>query len=920
MAVNTSSATSAVPVRRDVLVLLLCLLPVLGILFHRSFLPEEVLFANDGPLGAVAAQAGHAWDNLRGVWQDLNWLGGRQPAGFLAIGYAIFACLGPLLYSKFIAPISLLVLGFGAWLFFRQLRFSPLACVLGSLAAALNTNAFSVSCWGLPGWTFSRSCLFLALAALPDSAVRQVWLRAILGGLAVGLALTDGFDVGAIFSLYVAAYVVFQSFSAERNPTKKFTTAAGRVALVAICAALIAAQALTTLIGTQIKGIVGMEQTEETKQKRWEEATLWSLPKTEALRIIIPGLFGYRMPELYGEPVQSVNGSNYWGAMGQTPGVPQSRHSGSGEFAGVLVTLVALWAGVQSFRRRSNAFTDAERKLIWFWGGAAIISLLLAFGRYAPFYHWVYSLPYFSTIRNPFKFLHPFHVALAILFACGLQGLSRRCWSANARTEKSAIVQVRNWWKSAPAVDRKWTIGCLVAVGASLLGWLIYAASRNELIRHLQQAGFPDRLYPQLAATIAQFSSGAVGMFLLILVLSIAVLTLILAGAFPGPKAKWAGVALGLLLIIDLSRADVPWIVSYNYKDKYATNPILDLLKRSEEHTSELQLPGATWERRVTAELVPMTRTFVLEPKLYFEWLQHHFQFYRIQSLDIIQMPRQPEFDVAYMQAFRPPEPGSQGVSVESLCSFQGARLWQLTNTRYLLGPVGLLDILNRKSDPQRHRFRIHTRFNIVTKPGVRVPTTQEEVNAITAEQLTASVDTNGQFALLEFAGALPRAKLFTQWQVNTNDPATLQQLASPDFDPAQTVLLANELPAANPTNATLETAGAVEFAHYEPKLVRLNANAAAPCVLLLNDHFDPDWKVLVDGKPETLLRCNYIMRGVYLTPGQHVVEFRFAPSAAAFYVSLGSLIAGVALCGLLVVSSRRPESPPTATKPAGKH
>jgi len=90
--------------------------------------------------------------------------------------------------------------------------------------------------------------------------------------------------------------------------------------------------------------------------------------------------------------------------------------------------------------------------------------------------------------------------------------------------------------------------------------------------------------------------------------------------------------------------------------------------------------------------------------------------------------------------------------------------------------------------------------------------------------------------------------------------------------------------------------------------------------VLLLNDRFHPDWKVLVNGKPETLLRCNYIMRGVYLTPGKHVVEFRFAPATTAFYVSLGSLIAGVALCGFLAVSSRRPESPPTATKPAGKN
>jgi hypothetical protein len=53
-----------------------------------------------------------------------------------------------------------------------------------------------------------------------------------------------------------------------------------------------------------------------------------------------------------------------------------------------------------------------------------------------------------------------------------------------------------------------------------------------------------------------------------------------------------------------------------------------------------------------------------------------------------------------------------------------------------------------------------------------------------------------------------------------------------------------------------------------------LQAKAGCPAVLLLNDRYDSDWKVWVDRKPETLLRCNYLTRGVYLQPGAHVVEF----------------------------------------------
>jgi hypothetical protein len=371
------------------------------------------------------------------------------------------------------------------------------------------------------------------------------------------------------------------------------------------------------------------------------------------------------------------------------------------------------------------------------------------------------------------------------------------------------------------------------------------------------------------------------------------------------------------LLVVDLVRADVPWIVYQDYKYKYATNPILDLLKDNQGDTGPNKLVGATWERRVTAELVPMTRTFVLEPKIYFEWLQHHFQFYRIQSLDIIQMPRVPEFDASYMKAFRPPDFGSQTVTMENLCSVQGGRLWQLTNTRYMLGPVGLLDALNRKSDPNLHRFRIHTRFNLATKPGVPTPTTQEQVNALKAEQLTAVAETNGQFALFEFTGALPRARLFTQWQVSTNDQETLQRLSRADFDPEKLVLVAEEgVPAPSAPAGTISPAGSVAFASYSPKVIRLNAEAAAPSILLLNDHYDPDWKVFVDGKQERLLRCNYIMRGVHVAAGKHSVEFRFQPSATAFYVSLTSLVFGLGLCGFLALS-RKATPPPNAPAPS---
>ena len=47
------------------------------------------------------------------------------------------------------------------------------------------------------------------------------------------------------------------------------------------------------------------------------------------------------------------------------------------------------------------------------------------------------------------------------------------------------------------------------------------------------------------------------------------------------------------------------------------------------------------------------------------------------------------------------------------------------------------------------------------------------------------------------------------------------------------------------------------------PRDIVLKSDAPGATVLLLNDHFDPWWNVHVDGQPQTVLRCNFLMRGV---------------------------------------------------------
>ncbi|HXI71575.1 MAG TPA: hypothetical protein VNN22_14565 [Verrucomicrobiae bacterium] len=868
---------------------------ILGLLFYRSFMVQEVAFSNDGPLGSLVEEQNQLPQTFAGMWTDLNSIGSSGGMTAPAISSLFRMVAGPVGYAKFLPPVALFILGLGAFFFFRQLRLTPLAAVLGALAAMLNSTFFSTACWGVAAQQIAIGMDFFALGLIVSNTSETPsltrWLRLALAGLCVGINVMEAADIGAIFSLFVAAFVFFKALNEEAvSASKKISGGILRVAVVAIFAGFIATQVVVSLIGGAITGIAGTGQDAETKEQHWDWATQWSLPKAETLSIFVPGLFGYKMdtPNNMMPALQDAyKGGQYWGGVGRDPAIDRyfdggrqgaqppgfMRFTGGGVYAGILVVLIAAWTIAQSFRRQNSVFSEWQKRFIWFWAAVLVISLLLSWGRFAPvFYKLVYALPYASTIRNPAKFILVFSWAIVVLFGYGVHALSRRYLEVPASGSNSVSTQLANWWSKVRGFDRNWTLACGVALTGSVLAWLIYAAQKPGLIRYLQLVGFDQGMAQEIVA----FSNGQVGWFLLFFAAAVVLCTLVIAGVFAGKRAKLGGILLGALLLSDLGRANLPWVIHWDYVQKYASNPVLDFLKER------------PYENRVAALPFRSPDQFQLFDQLYrIEWAQHHFLYYNIQSLDIVQMPRMP----ADLAAF---ETALQARNAED-SSYLIPRRWQLTNTRYLLGPAGFLEVMNSQLDAGQQRFRILQRFDVVPKPGIERPTRLEELTAVT--------NANGAYALFEFTGALPRAKLYSHWQVSTNDEATLKLLAGKNFDPQQTVLVASPLLSAPSTNPI---SGLAEFKSYKPTDIVFDTKSEMPSVLLLNDRYDPNWRVQVDGKPAELLRCNYIMRGVYLSAGPHTVEFQFRLPNGPLKITLAAIATGVGLLGLLIFLGRR--------------
>lgn len=875
-----SDAASAAPpagaARPTLLVLAVLLVGIIGFLFRDSFRPEMAAFANDGPLGAMMAACFQLPEAWKGIWADLNWIGGTGGVAPIDLTWVLNWILGPLYFIKFYPAITLIVLGLSAGIFFRQLGFVPPVCILGGLAASLNSGFFSYACWGLGTLPLCVASVFLALAALV-SKIQPAWARPLLAGAALGSALMEGFDNGAIFSLYVAAFAMFYAWTsrATQPAARRLGVGALQTAGVAIASALVASHMLIGLVQGNITGVAGMGQDKESKAARWTFATMWSLPPKEALRAVIPGLYGYRM--------DTPDGGQYWGTAGSDPAwdeyfskpnrnpeqAPRRaiRHSGSGFYTGVLVVLLAAFALVQSLRGTSSPLSQQERRWVWFWSAAAFASFLFALGRYAPFYQIIYALPYFSTIRIPMKFLHPMNAALVVLCGYGLHALWRG-WVEKPSARASGISDAfKSWWRTAPAPDRRWVIASVAATLVSLVGWLIYGSARVQLLHFLGEVGFQG----PSAEAIARFSQREVGLFVLVLGVSAVLVTVLLTGWLSGARARYAALALGTLLTLDLARANAPWVIHYNWRDRLATNPLFEALRAS-PHTARVsgQLPFAFPGRAGQLQEI-------LGSVYGGEWLQHQLRFFNIQALEVVQMPRKPA-DLAAYEAATKPHP---------------LREWELTNTRYLLTLAPAVEAMNQQLDPVGKRFRLHTAFNLSqTDAGVIQVTTNSE----------------GPFGLVEFTGALPRAMLYDRWRAEVDDEEALSLLGSTNFSPHAEVLVADPVPAPSVTTSS-QPAGTAVYQSYSSRRFVIDTEARTPCVLLVNDKHDPDWNVFVDGKPEPLLRANYIMRAVYLTPGKHQVEFRFEPSTRSLWFSTSAIGAALALFGYTRFSNsqRRP-------------
>ena len=144
-----------------------------------------------------------------------------------------------------------------------------------------------------------------------------------------------------------------------------------------------------------------------------------------------------------------------------------------------------------------------------------------------------------------------------------------------------------------------------------------------------------------------------------------------------------------------------------------------------------------------------------------------------------------------------------------------------------------------------------------------------------------------------------PRASVVFDWRFVP--PATgLFGVLQPTFDPARRAIV--EQPAArgapSPAASSPGPSGTADYAEPTPEHAVITMRATAPGLLLIRNPYDPNWRATVDGRPAALFPADYLMQGVWVPAGTHVVDLTYQDRR----IGQGLLVSAVAWTVLLAV------------------
>jgi len=618
---------------------------VFALVVFRAVLPlDSTLFTTDDNLGNLAYNKSQLPHGFFARWDDNVLLG--TPVSVSLSWTPLLQWLVPLqLLKDGLHAIDLLLASCFLAMFLRDRGRSAAAACAACLLAFWVGSTFTLIYAGHIGkfGCTMFAALFLWLAG--RAVDRFDWCYAVLAGGAMGGMLMEQPDLGLFFCLALGPFMLYALLARYGRRWSRLLLLVPTVAV----AAVIFLRTMSTGLSLYTTDS-GAAVAESSSDENWNYCTQWSFPPEETIDFIAPGFMGWRSGEPEGP---------YWGRMGRSPGWEQTRQGFRNFrletfYKGSLPLAFALLALVAGLRRKPGEGSDYS---VHFWAAVALITYLLALGKFTPLYRLFYLLPGMSAIRGPVKFMQVTQLALGILAAYGFD---------------LALGNLRPVLKQAALRPRlKKLVGSVAGLGVLLAVWgMASAAARPARIQKYQAEG-----WGEMSATIVQnvttaLGHGAVVTLLAAAVLAVALLTGYLHDERRRRYAAWGVVAAVAVEVLLLARH---YVKPMNL-EAVAENEVTAYLKTN--------LQGQRLD-------------VVSQQGFYNLWLTYLFPYHGLQVFNVTQM-RMPDDYRRFLEAA-----GANRI-----------RLWQLCAVGYVMGPAGLWSQIEQDPNLKDH-FEIAYAFNV---------------------------------------------------------------------------------------------------------------------------------------------------------------------------------------------------------------
>ena len=471
-----------------------------------------------------------------------------------------------------------------------------------------------------------------------------------------------------------------------------------------------------------------------------------------------------------------------------------------------------------------------------FFGIAALFSLIISFGKHLPIlYNPMFKfLPFFNKFRIPSMVHIILDISVIIIAALGFHYLMELKESANKKLIQQKITLIKRYFYIFSGIGVLLLFFIILGKG-TIFGWMISSGRQLSTSAAAQEMAYQMALKDSVIMLIFIGLSGFLSLFYM-------------NGKL---KQNLLGIAIIVLLVVDL------WLIDFKLIDPkskvsetsfFKKNDIVTFLEKQSKpfriFPVKTNQPGEKPDNwYMYHELENIYGYHAAKLKIYQE------------SLEAMQLPQnylikyfKPSIDAQGRQSYQPKRP--EEVQVDLLYGHQA--FLNMLNVKYIISAYPLPDT----SCQMIHR--------------------------------------GSSSFIYENKNVLPRAFFVDEIKTLQKKDDIFKLIKSKEFDPSKIAILEKN------TNINIEhdPNRTIEIVSKDLHKIKIKASVSKPALMVLSEIYYPaGWKAFVDGEKTEIYKTNYILRSIFLQPGDHEIEFVYKPLS----FKLGLIISFITLVLLML-------------------